>query len=52
MATIVVKNETCSTRTERGENKEITKNDDLGKLGILKNKSNLGWSGFASITEK
>jgi hypothetical protein len=32
MATIVVKNETCSTRTERGENKEITKNDELEKI--------------------
>jgi hypothetical protein len=24
----------------------------LGKLGILKNKSSLGWSDFGSITEK
>jgi hypothetical protein len=24
----------------------------LGKLGILKNKSSLGWSGFGSITRK
>jgi hypothetical protein len=30
----------------------IVEKSDLGKLGILKNKSSLGWSGFGSITEK
>jgi hypothetical protein len=30
----------------------IVEKSDLGKLGILKNKSSLGWSGFGSITQK